>query len=164
MENDKKMARKSKFLSLVFFIKCMCQIYQIWTFLRISLKNIERNLVFSHKDLSVSIKVFSRGFRLWGLRDMSTCFFSSLFTRRTIFSRFGMILKRENNFSEPVKWPSSQRGQKVSMLTPMEIDSKMARKRVNFVWPYDSCYKWKKKVTMVHLWEMTWKWPKNESI
>ena len=70
---------KMKVFKFCFFTKHMCQIHQIWRYLTVSLKNIESNLVFPHNDLSVSIKVFSKGFRLWGLIDMSTCFFSSLF-------------------------------------------------------------------------------------
>ena len=43
----------------------------------------------------------------------------------TIFSGYGMILRRENNFADRVNDPVSK-GKKISMLTPMEFDSKMA--------------------------------------
>ena len=53
-------------------------------------------------------------------------FFLPYFKRRTIFSGYGMILKRENNFSDRVNDPVSK-GKKVPMLTPMEFGCKMAR-------------------------------------
>ena len=41
---------------------------------------------------------------------------------------YGMILKRENIFSDPVNDPVSM-GKKVPMLTPMDFECEMARKR-----------------------------------
>ena len=64
MKNDSKMTQKIKVFKVSSFTKHVCQIHQIWTFLIISLKNIESNLVFSHNELSVSVRVFSRGFKL----------------------------------------------------------------------------------------------------
>ena len=59
---------------------------------------------------------------------MSKCFFLKYFKLRTIFSGYGMILKREYNFSDRVNDPVSK-GKKVHMLTPMEFDCKIAQKR-----------------------------------
>ena len=112
----------------------MCKIHQTRAFLTDSLKKIEKNLGYSHNDLSASMSVFSTGLRLWGLIDTSKFFFPYYLRLRKIFSGYGMILKRESNFSNRVNDPVSK-GEKVPMLTPMEFDSKMAHKQnyISFV-------------------------------
>ena len=93
-----------------------------------------------HQKTSKETKVFQIVIRVpprgsfhkgWGCEVLSTrvnVFFLPYFKLRTIFSGYGMILKRENNFSDRVHDPVPK-GEKVPMLTPMEFLSKMAWKR-----------------------------------
>ena len=57
----------------------MCKIHQTWVLLTDFSKKIERNKGFSDNDLGASMRVFSKGLRLWGLIDTSKYFFSSIF-------------------------------------------------------------------------------------
>ena len=81
------------------------------------------------KVLHIVIRVPPRGsFRKgWGCEVFLTrvnVFFLPYFKLRTIFSGYGMILKRENKFSDRVNDPVPM-GKKVPMLTPMDFECKM---------------------------------------
>ena len=128
MDFECKMARKRKWKKFVFspFI-CVTHLN-----LSVSLQ-IRRKTSKETKVFHIVIRVPPRGsFRKgWGCEVFSTrvnVFFLPYFKLRTILSGYGMILKRENNFSDRVNDPVSK-GKKVPMLTPMEFWSKMARKR-----------------------------------
>ena len=97
----------------------MCKTLKLERFLTDSSKNIERNKGFSHSHLGASTS-FRKGFGCEVFSTRVNVFFLPYFKLRTIFSGYGMILKRENNFSNRVNDPVPM-GQKVPMLTPMDF-------------------------------------------
>ena len=118
----------AKVKKILILTNYMCKIHQTWAFLTDWSKKMKETKVF---QLMIWVHPWGSFRKGWGCEVLSTranVFFHPYFKLRTIFRGYDMILKQENNLSDRVNDPVSK-GKKDHMLTPMEFDCKMARKR-----------------------------------